>query len=178
MELCSVDSTEDLTSGKPETSASVLEPLLSEPRVQVENKDICSIKTAEATMDSGNGLTELDWQQIERSDVCPSPSEPVSFNDVPTLTNITEVPVDVSKENHDFRTDEEGLTSEQRPTMDREENIKSGNKQITSETGLEPTPVSTDTCQQNPNLLDLVDAAVIVFQYGNPDKLCKPLVDA
>jgi len=43
-------------------------------------------------------LTELDWQQIERSDVCPSPSEPVSFNDVHTLSNITEVPVEVSKE--------------------------------------------------------------------------------
>lgn len=158
MELCSVDSTEDLTSTKPGTSASVLEPLLSEPRVQVENKDICAIKTAEATVESGNGLTELDWQQIERSDVCPSPSEPISFNDVPTLSNITEVPVEVSKEKHDFRTDKEELTSERRPAMDREENIKSGNRLITSETGLEPTPVSTDTCQQNPNLLDLGDA--------------------
>ena len=98
MVLCSVDSTEDLTSGKPGTSASVLEPLLSEPQEQVENKDICAIKTAEATVESGNGLTELDWQQIERSDVCPSPSEPVSFNDVHTLSNITEVPVEVSKE--------------------------------------------------------------------------------
>jgi hypothetical protein len=100
MELRSVDSNEDLTSGKPGASASVLEPLLSEPGEQVENRDICrGTKTAAATAESGNGLSELDWQQIERTDVCPSPSEPRSFNDVPTLSNKTEVPVEVSKEN-------------------------------------------------------------------------------
>jgi hypothetical protein len=100
MELRSVDSNDDLTSGKLGTSASVLEPLLSEPGEQVENRDICrGTKTAAATAESGNGLSELDWQQIERTDVCHSPSEPRSFNDVPTLSNKTEVPVEVSKEN-------------------------------------------------------------------------------
>ncbi|CAJ2631465.1 unnamed protein product [Trifolium pratense] len=159
MELRSVDSNEDLTSGKPGTSASVLEPLLSEPGEQVENRDICGTKTAAAaTVESGNGLSELDWQQIERTDVCPSPSEPISFNDVPTLSNKTGVPVEVSKENYDFRSDEEGLTSERRPTVDCEENIKSGNKPITSEAGSEPTLISSDIGQQNPNLLDLGDA--------------------
>ncbi|GAU11666.1 hypothetical protein TSUD_334780, partial [Trifolium subterraneum] len=137
MELRSVDSNEDLTSGKPGTSASVLEPLLSEPGEQVENRGICGgTKTAAAaaTVESGNGLSELDWQQIERTDVCPSPNELRirSFNDVPTLSNKTGVPVEVSKENC--------------------------NKPITSEAGSEPTLISSDIGQQNPNLLDLGDA--------------------
>lgn len=58
----------------------------------------------------------------------------------------------------DLTTDEVGLTSEQRPTMDCEEINKSGNKLITSEAGLEPTPISSDIGQQNPGLLDLGDA--------------------
>ncbi|XP_058738674.1 myosin-binding protein 1-like [Vicia villosa] len=159
VELPSVDdSNEDLTSGKLGTSASVFEPLLSEPGMQVENTDICGIKTVAAAVESGNGLTELKWQKIERSAVCPSSSEATPFNNVPTLSNKTGVPVEVSKENDDLRTDEEGLTSEQGPSMESEENIKSGNKLKASEEGLEPTIASSDVGQQNPNLLDLGDA--------------------
>lgn len=51
-----------------------------------------------------------------------------------------------------------GLTSEQRPTMDGEEIVKSGSKLTTSEAGLEPTPVSSDIAPQNPVFLDLGDA--------------------
>ena len=58
----------------------------------------------------------------------------------------------------DLTTDEVGLTSEQRSTLDCEEIIKSGKKLTTSEEGLEPTPVSSDNGQQNPILLDLGDA--------------------
>lgn len=94
-----VDSNEDPTFRKPGTSAFVLEPILSESGTQVENTDICGIKTATETVRSGDGVDELEWQQIERSDVCPSPSEPISFNDVPALLNKTEGPVEVSKEN-------------------------------------------------------------------------------
>ncbi|CAK8544800.1 unnamed protein product [Lathyrus sativus] len=159
VELPSVDdSNEDLTPGKLGTSASVFEPLLSEPRMQVENIDIGGIKTVAAAVESGDGLTELKWQKIERSAVCPSPSEATPFNDVPTLSNKTRMPVEVSKEIYDFRTDEEGLTSEQGPIMDREENINSGNKLKASEEVSEPSLVSSDIGQQNPNLLDLGDA--------------------
>ncbi|CAI8615582.1 unnamed protein product [Vicia faba] len=159
VELCSVDdSNEDLTSGKLGTSASVFEPLLSESRMQVENIHVDGIKTAAAAAESGNGLTELKWQKIERSAVCPSPSEATPFNDVPTLSSKIGVPVEVSKENDDFRNDEEGLTSKQGPTVDSEENINSGNKLIASEGGLESTLVSSDIGQQNLNSLDLGDA--------------------
>ncbi|KAL5061146.1 hypothetical protein RYX36_032750 [Vicia faba] len=160
VELCSVDDlNEDLTSGKLGTSASVFEPLLSESRMQVENIHVDGIKTvAAAAVESGNGLTELKWQKIERSAVCPSPSEATPFNDVPTLSSKIGVPVEVSKENDDFRNDEEGLTSKQGPTVDSEENINSGNKLIASEGGLESTLVSSDIGQQNLNSLDLGDA--------------------
>ncbi|CAL5194602.1 unnamed protein product [Lathyrus oleraceus] len=159
VELPSVDdSNEDLISGKLGTSASVFEPLLSEPGMQVENIDIGDIKTVAAAVESGNGLTELKWEKIERSAVCPSPSEATPFNDVPILSSKIGGPVEVSKENYGFRTDEEGLTSDRGPTMDSEENINSGNKLKASEEGSEPTLVSSDIGQQNPNLLDLGDA--------------------
>ncbi|CAI8618358.1 unnamed protein product [Vicia faba] len=126
----------------------------------VENIHVDGIKTvaAAAAVESGNGLTELKWQKIERSAVCPSPSEATPFNDVPTLSSKIGVPVEVSKENDDFRNDEEGLTSEQGPTVDSEEHINSGNKLIASEGGLESSLVSSDIGQQNLNSLDLGDA--------------------
>ncbi|KAJ1385116.1 GTD-binding domain [Sesbania bispinosa] len=158
-EPCTVDLNDDLASGKPRTSASVLEPLLSESEKQIENTDIhCTTSAVATTMENGNGLAELDWQQVERSAVCPSPSELLSFNDVPPLSHKTGVPVEVSKENYDMATDEVRLTSKQTPTMDCEEIIKSGNRLITSEAGLEPTSGSSDSGQQNPVLLDLGDA--------------------
>lgn len=101
---------------------------------------------------------EHDWQQVERSAVCPSPSEHISCNDVPTSSNKIGIPLEVSKENYDSTTVEVGLTSEQRPTMDGEEIVKSGSKLTTSKAGLEPTPVSSDIALQNPVLLDLGDA--------------------
>lgn len=99
VELPCVDSNEDLTSGKLGTSASVFKPLLSETGMQLENTDIGGVKTVAAAVESGNGLTELKWQKIEKSDVYPSSSEATPFNDVPTLSNKTGVPVEVSKEN-------------------------------------------------------------------------------
>lgn len=95
MEPCTVDSDEDLASGNPRTSVSAIGPLLSESGMQSENTDICGTQSANP-MESGNDLEELDWQQVEKSSACPSPSEPISFNDVPTLSNKT---VEVSKEN-------------------------------------------------------------------------------
>ncbi|KAL5052599.1 hypothetical protein RYX36_033281 [Vicia faba] len=157
MELCSAgDSNEDLTSGKLGTLASVFESLLSESRMQVENIHVDGIKTvAAAVVESGNGLTELKWHNIERSVVCPSSSEATPFNNVPTLSSKIRVHVEVSKENDDFRIGEEGLMSKQGPTVDSEENINSGNKLITSKGGLESTLVSSDIGQQNLNSLDL-----------------------
>ncbi|KAL5063516.1 hypothetical protein RYX36_025253 [Vicia faba] len=116
------------------------------------------ILSANANPESSKLLMEDKWQKIERSAVCPSPSETTPFNVVPTLSSKIRVPVEVSKENDDFRTDEEGLMSKQGLTMDSEENINSGNKIITSEGGLESTRVSSDIGQQNLNSLDLGDA--------------------
>ncbi|CAI8619797.1 unnamed protein product [Vicia faba] len=163
VELCSVgDSNEDLTSGKLGTLASVFKPLLSESRMQVENIHVDGFKTVAAVVESGNGLTELKWKKIEISVVCPSPSEATPFNDVPTLSSKIRVLVEVSKENDDFRTDEEGLTSKKGPIVDSEENINSGNKLIASEVGIESTLVSSDIGQQNLNSLDLRDAYKLV----------------
>ncbi|KAL5052601.1 hypothetical protein RYX36_033283 [Vicia faba] len=80
----------------------------------------------------------------------------------PLLSESRIVPVEVSKENDDFRTDEEGLTSKKGPTVDSEENINSGNKLIASEGGIESTLVSSDIGQQNLNSLDLGDAYKLV----------------
>ncbi|XP_061340477.1 myosin-binding protein 1 [Gastrolobium bilobum] len=151
---CTIDLPEDLVSGKHRSSASILEQSPPESEMQLEKTDIHGTKSAAATMESGNGLGKPDWQQVERNSVCPSSSEPISFYDVPTLSNKMGVPVEVSSENYD----EVRLTSEQRPTMDCVENIKSGNKLTTSEAGLEPTSVYSDIGQQNPILLDLGDA--------------------
>lgn len=141
-----IDLNEDSASGKPRNSASPPEPSLSESGLQSENADIDGNKSAAATKESGNDLEELYWHQVERNAVCPSPSELI----------------EVSKENYDLTIDEVGLTSEQRSTMDYEETIKSSNKLTTSEAGLEPTPVSSEIGQQNPNLLDLGDAYKLV----------------
>ncbi|KAL5063517.1 hypothetical protein RYX36_025254 [Vicia faba] len=113
---------------------------------------------ANANPESSKLLVEDKCQKIEISVVCPSPSEATPFNVVPTLSSKIGVPVEVSKENDDFRTDEEGLMSKQGPTVDSEENINSGNKLIASEGGLESTRVSSDIGQQNLNSLDLGDA--------------------
>lgn len=59
-----------------------------------------------------------------------------------------------------------GLTSEQRSTLECEENIKSDTKLTTSEVGLEATPVSSDNGQQYPNLLDIGDAYKLVVSNG------------
>ncbi|CAL0308811.1 unnamed protein product [Lupinus luteus] len=133
---------------EPCSSASLLEPS-SEPGMQLENADSHDTKPEAAKMESGNGLEDLHCKQVERNDVCPSPNEPISSNDVP---------VQVSKENNDLTVDEMRLTSERRSTDYEEEIIKSSNKVTTSEAGLEPTPVSTEIGQQNPNSLDLGDA--------------------
>ena len=74
-------------SGKPSSSASPLEPSLSEPGMQLENIDTHATKSASATMGSGNSVEELDWQQVERN------------ADAPTLSHKMGVPVEVSKGN-------------------------------------------------------------------------------
>ncbi|KAK7337923.1 hypothetical protein VNO77_18515 [Canavalia gladiata] len=150
---------ENGASEKPRTSASVLHPLLSESGMHMEDTDIHGTKSVAAIMKTGNGLAELDsWQQVERNVVCPPLSDPISFNHIPASSNKIEVPVEVSKENYDSTTDEVGITSERRPTMDYEETVKSTEKRTTSEAGLDSNPVSSDIGQQNPNLLDLGDA--------------------
>ncbi|KAF1869781.1 hypothetical protein Lal_00017358 [Lupinus albus] len=130
------------------SSASLLEPS-SESGVRLENADSHDTKSEAAKMESGNGVEDLHCKQVERNDVCPSPNEPISSNDVP---------VQVSKENNDSEVDEVRLTSEKRSTDYEEEIIMSSNKVKTSEAGLEPTLVSTEIGQQNPNSLDLGDA--------------------
>ncbi|TKY61364.1 Myosin-binding protein 1 [Spatholobus suberectus] len=159
MEPCILDLNENLASEKLRTSASELQPSLSESGMQLENTDIHGTKSTAATLESRNGLTELDsQQQVERNAVCPSPSEPISINEVPALSNKIGVPVEESKENYDLTTNQVGITSKQRLTMDCEEIIESDDKPTTSEAGLETTPFSSDIGQQNPNLLDLGDA--------------------
>ncbi|OIW20882.1 hypothetical protein TanjilG_24960 [Lupinus angustifolius] len=120
---------------EPCSTASLLEPS-SESGVQLENTDSHDTKSEAAKMECGNGLEDLQCKQVERNDVCPSPNEPISSNNVP---------VQVSKENNDLAVDEVRLTSEKRSTDYDEEIIKSSNKVTTSD-------------QQNPNSLDLGDA--------------------
>ncbi|MED6131117.1 hypothetical protein PIB30_007090 [Stylosanthes scabra] len=112
--------------------SSPLEPLLSEPDMRLENTDTHVAKSAPVKLGSENNEEELDWQQAEK------------VADADTL----------SKERYEV-----GVTSDQRSAMDCEEIIKSSdNKQTTSEAGSEPTPVSSDSHQQNPMILDLGDA--------------------
>ncbi|XP_015968476.1 myosin-binding protein 1 [Arachis duranensis] len=123
-------------SGKPRSLAPPLEPLLSEPEIQLENMDTHAIKSVSEAMGSENNEEELDWQQAEKN------------ADATT----------VSKESYELTTNEVGLASDKRSAMDCEEIIKLGNKQTTSEAGSEPNPVSSDSFQQNPIILDLGDA--------------------
>ncbi|KAK7285147.1 hypothetical protein RJT34_19907 [Clitoria ternatea] len=157
IEPCIFNSNENLVTENLRTSASVLQPSSSESRMPLDNIDINGTKSAAATMESGNDLVELDSrQQVERNTVSTSLSEPISFNDAPGLSNKVGVPVEVRKENYDLTNEE--ITSEQIPNTDGEKIIKSGNKPTMFEAGLESIPISSDICQQNPNLLDLGDA--------------------
>nr|KYP71777.1 hypothetical protein KK1_011050 [Cajanus cajan] len=159
VEPCILDLNENLVSEKLRTSASGLQLLLSESGMQLENTEIHGTNSTAAPLESRNGLAELDsQQQVERNVVCPSPSEPISFNEVPALSNKIGVPAQVSKENYNLTTDEVGIKSKQRMTTDSVEIIESVDKPTTSEAGLESNPFSSDIGQQNPNLLDLGDA--------------------
>ncbi|KAG5044400.1 Myosin-binding protein 1 [Glycine soja] len=152
------DSNENLAFEKLGTSASGLQPSLSESGMRLENIDVHGTKST-ATTESRDGLAKLDSQQhVERNDVCPSPRELIFFNEVPASSNKIGVPVEVSKENYDLTTDEVGIKSKQRITTDCGGIIESVDKPTTSEVGLESTPFSSDIGQQNPNLLDLGDA--------------------
>ncbi|KAG4396675.1 hypothetical protein GLYMA_19G246400v4 [Glycine max] len=153
------DSNENLAFEKLGTSASGLQPSLSESGMQLENTDVHGTKSTAETTESRDGLAKLDSQQhVERNAVCASPRELISFNEVPASSNKIGVPVEVSKENYDLTTDEVGTKSKQRITTDCGEIIESVDKLTTSEAGLESTPFSSDIGQQNPNLLDLGDA--------------------
>ncbi|MED6181305.1 hypothetical protein PIB30_018039 [Stylosanthes scabra] len=122
---------------KSRSLSSPLEPLLSEPDMWLENTDTHVAKSASVAMGSENNEEELDWKQAEK------------ITDADTL----------SKERYELIQDEVGLTSDQRSAMVCEEIIKSSdNKKTTSEAGCEPTPVSSDSHQQNPIILDLGDA--------------------
>ncbi|KAL2345810.1 hypothetical protein Fmac_007095 [Flemingia macrophylla] len=159
MEPCILDLNGNLASENLRTSASGLHPLLSESGKQLENKDTHGTKPTATTPEIRNGLAELDsQQQVEKNAVCPSPSEPISFNEVPALSNKKGGPVEVSKENYDLTTDEVGIKSKQKITRDCVEIIESVDKPTTSEAGLESNPFSSDIGQQNPNLLDIGDA--------------------
>lgn len=95
-----LDSNENLSSEKLSTSASGLQTLLPESGMQLENMDIHGTKSSAATLESRDGLVELDsMEQVERNAVRSSPSEPISLNEVPSLSNKIGVPVEVSKEN-------------------------------------------------------------------------------
>ena len=93
------DSNENLAFEKLGTSASGLQPSLSESGMRLENIDVHGTKST-ATTESRDGLAKLDSQQhVERNDVCPSPRELIFFNEVPASSNKIGVPVEVSKEN-------------------------------------------------------------------------------
>ncbi|KAK7397328.1 hypothetical protein VNO78_18496 [Psophocarpus tetragonolobus] len=170
MEPRILDLNENLDSEKLGTSASGLQPSLSETDMQLDNTDTHGTKT-ETTLESRNDLAELDsQQQVERSAACPCTSEAISFHEISALSNKLPAHVNVAKENYDLTTDEMGTKSKQRITTDSGEIIESVGKPATSEAGLESAPFSGD--QQNLNLLDLGDAyKLAVSNRGRPGML-------
>lgn len=112
--------------------------------------------SVESTVSVKNDLEELNWQQPDSKANSPALTELISLDDSPSSSNAVETTIEVSKGTIDLmRTGEVWQTS-----MEESGTIYDARTTLItpSENGLEAKPVSTDTAQQLPNLLDLGDA--------------------
>uniref|UniRef100_A0A5B7CC12 GTD-binding domain-containing protein n=1 Tax=Davidia involucrata TaxID=16924 RepID=A0A5B7CC12_DAVIN len=146
---------DDLTSEKLIHPDSVPKPALLESQVQLDivNPHCCISVASAATI--GQGLEELNWQQVENKADPSLPSELISFDEFPPSSNVMETPVEVSRETYAPAAGELG----QKVVTESGGISKAGSGPInTSETGIEFNSVGSDTGLQMTNYLDLVDA--------------------
>ncbi|CAN4111315.1 unnamed protein product [Withania somnifera] len=88
--------TEDLTTEKLIHSASVPEPSLLDPEIDVKARDFSSIATSAAVV--GLGSEKINWQQAEQKTDASAPSDLLTFDEVNPLSNVKENLVDGARE--------------------------------------------------------------------------------
>lgn len=92
--------TDDFATEKLIHSASVPEPSLLIPEIDLKSRDFSSIATSAAVV--GLGSEEINWQQAERKTDASVPSDLITFDEVNPLCNVKENLVDVSRETCKF----------------------------------------------------------------------------
>uniref|UniRef100_A0A0V0IXZ9 Putative intracellular protein transport protein USO1-like n=1 Tax=Solanum chacoense TaxID=4108 RepID=A0A0V0IXZ9_SOLCH len=87
---------DDLATEKLIHSASVPEPSLLDPEIDLMTRDFSAIATSAAVV--GLGSEEVSWQQPERKTDASVPSDLISFDEVNPLSNVKENLVDLARE--------------------------------------------------------------------------------
>ncbi|XP_055816977.1 myosin-binding protein 1-like isoform X2 [Solanum dulcamara] len=88
--------TDDFATEKLIHSASVPEPSLLIPEIDLKPRDFSSIATSAAVV--GLGSEEINWQQAEQKTDASVPSDLITFDEVNPLCNVKENLVDVARE--------------------------------------------------------------------------------
>lgn len=88
--------TDDIATEKQIHLASVPEPSLLDPEIDVKVRDFSSISTSVAVV--GLGSEEIKWQQAEQKADASAPSDLITFDEVKPLSNVNETVVDVAVE--------------------------------------------------------------------------------
>ncbi|KAA0063582.1 hypothetical protein IC582_011786 [Cucumis melo] len=144
--IISLDS--NLTSAKLVEPALAPEPLVLEPLVSLDD----ALPPAECGVLIGHGLDEVTPKLVEVNGFFSSPSDLLPIDNVVSSSNTKETPVEAVEESCVERSEE--YEKESRGT----EKAEILPTKATSEAGSEVQPVSSDSAQMVPNMLELGDA--------------------
>ncbi|XP_062143627.1 myosin-binding protein 1-like isoform X2 [Alnus glutinosa] len=124
-------------------------------QVELDSIEVHGSTSVASTAAVKNGLEELNWQQAVSMASSPAPTDLLSLDYVTPSSNTMETTIKVSKQSYLTGTGEGGQTT---VVECGKINDARTTPIMPSEIGLETNPVSSDTAQLVPNLLDLGDA--------------------
>lgn len=130
-------------------SASVHEPLLHDPEIDLMARDFSSIATSTAVV--GLESEQINWQQAERKTDASAPSDLITFDEINPLSIVKENLVHVARETS-------GKTSNQVVKDCAEVSREKSDEIPKSDTGMDSKPEPNEISLQTDDALDLGDA--------------------